>query len=835
LLACQPAESTTYWKPGYQAVNASTGHKNTGRSRKSGARRLSKQILPALLVAGSGFVAGSASALELGEIKLESELGQPLRASIAYALNPNEQLFNYCIFLRPGVMASGIPSVSKARISITAGTILLTGTTPIREPILGMRLTVNCPYTARLAREYTLMINPGQPAGRSQMVADAAPAPQTAARATAVVAVVVPQAVNQAPAAKPTLTQTPEQSTAQVSPARAAVTEQLDRSPIATNSQYFVQPGDSLYGIATRIENRQVALRPAADAIFTANPQAFADDDINLLTAGIWIAIPDFGAAGVVGDTIAEITSPAAAGDFSNDSSNDFADETAPETAALEEPVDNTYAGFVADDVPAEVTAPVAEPASVVEDVAVEEPAPIEEAVAEPVVAEPVVAQVQPIAAEVPDAKYVEENTADLSPGDIIVGGDTSLATTDDAETSSPESTVEAAPTVQAAPVVSLSGAGENDSLGSWLMWLGGAGLGVLLGLVLFFGRRIKERFGAAPINDPTEQLDNDLTDEVEAISDFDPLFADEPDHGAEEPGPVADVDFQLDDSIISSQAISLDADLDAGTGLQNVSDVDIAQDFGFSASNSGEVENAIDLELPEEAPAQPEQLPTDIISPNHRIEDSILDSEEPPSIEASAEYDLSMIVDATKHAIGGEDLTAMDLMAVQVGENAASEDGSDPFALNDDIDIEALEQDYQEEYTQTLAMNEEIEQAAIDLAMRLEQDDSNQVTSELPGVAEATQTEAVSEDDLATEIASLDDELDDLEDTGINPQLTAKMVQPGNEKTVEMPNPANEKTVQMPSPGSEPTVEMPNPANEPTEEMQVESASVDTKKSQAS
>jgi len=38
-----------------------------------------------------------------------------------------------------------------------------------------------------------------------------------------------------------------------------------------------------------------------------------------------------------------------------------------------------------------------------------------------------------------------------------------------------------------------------------------------------------------------------------------------------------------------------------------------------------------------------------------------------------------------------------------------------------------------------------------------------------------------------------------------------------------------------MPSPGSEPTVEMPNPANEPTVEMQVESGSVDTKKSQAS
>jgi len=102
---------------------------------------------------------------------------------------------------------------------------------------------------------------------------------------------------------------------------------------------------------------------------------------------------------------------------------------------------------------------------------------------------------------------------------------------------------------------------------------------------------------------------------------------------------------------MISSQSISLDADLDAGTGLQNVTDVDVAQDFGFSASTTGEVESAVesvvDLELPEEAPEEPEKLPTDIIPPNHRIEDSIL-------IDASAEYDLSMIVDATKQALGG-------------------------------------------------------------------------------------------------------------------------------------------------------------------------------------
>jgi len=310
-------------------VNASTGHKYKGRSRQSGATRISKQILPALLAVGSAccFVAGSASALELGDIKVESKLGQPLRASIAYALNPNEQLFNYCIFLRPGVMASGIPSVSKAR-------------------------------------------NPGLPVGGQQMVAAADPAPQ----ATSVTAAAAPQAVAQVQAAKPTPTQTRalspvsvspvSVSPVSVSPAKAAVVEQVDQSPITTNSQYFVQPGDSLYGIATRIENRQVALRPAANAIFSANPGAFTENDVNQLTAGVWITIPDFLGAGIVAETITETNAAPVA--------SEYADEYAANDAATDESTESTYTSFIADDVP-EVTAepvvetPVAEIAPVVE------------------------------------------------------------------------------------------------------------------------------------------------------------------------------------------------------------------------------------------------------------------------------------------------------------------------------------------------------------------------------------------------------------------------------------------------------------------------------------
>lgn len=128
--------------------------------------RKSPNVLPALLAAGSvcSLASGTAAALELGEIQVNSALGQPLRASIAYALNPTEQLHDFCIYLRPGPLSAGMPTVTRARISIRDGLILLTGRTPVKEPMLSMQVAVDCPYTPHLLREYTLMIDPAQPA-----------------------------------------------------------------------------------------------------------------------------------------------------------------------------------------------------------------------------------------------------------------------------------------------------------------------------------------------------------------------------------------------------------------------------------------------------------------------------------------------------------------------------------------------------------------------------------------------------------------------------------------------------------------------------------------------
>ena len=118
----------------------------------------SKRAVPAILAVGTSLAAVPAAALELGEVTVHSSLGQPLRASIAYALAPNESLANTCVSIGPAGM--GLPGIGPATVSVANGVINLTGATPLREPMVSVRLVVDCPYSPNLSREYMLFVDP---------------------------------------------------------------------------------------------------------------------------------------------------------------------------------------------------------------------------------------------------------------------------------------------------------------------------------------------------------------------------------------------------------------------------------------------------------------------------------------------------------------------------------------------------------------------------------------------------------------------------------------------------------------------------------------------------
>jgi hypothetical protein len=220
-----------------------------------------------LVAVGGSLVTVPAAAIELGEVKVHSTLGQPLRASIAYALGPQEAISDACVTLQPNMGASGLPSVSRASMIVTDGVIAITGSSVIREPLMTMRINVRCPHTARLSREYMMFIDPAGAA------AEPIAAP-TAARTA-----------SQPQISAPVATQAP------VSIRRHPVSVK----PIAGSTRYQVQPGDSLSEIAQRVENRPVGVWKTVNIIFADNPDAFIENDPNKLKAGSWLDIPSFG------------------------------------------------------------------------------------------------------------------------------------------------------------------------------------------------------------------------------------------------------------------------------------------------------------------------------------------------------------------------------------------------------------------------------------------------------------------------------------------------------------------------------------------------------------
>ncbi len=219
-----------------------------------------------LVAVGGSLVALPAAAIELGDVQVRSHLGQPLRASIAYALAPNEAISGTCVSVHSGHLPGGVPGIGEATVSVANGIISISGKTAIREPLVTMRLDIRCPYAAQISRDYTMLVDPAFIEERT--VASPAPAVRSNVAAAANTA---------APA---------------VAPRPATGNE-----PVREGTRYQVQPGETLSEIAQRIVDRPVALWPAVNGIFAANPDAFLDSDPNKLKAGSWLTIPDFGAA----------------------------------------------------------------------------------------------------------------------------------------------------------------------------------------------------------------------------------------------------------------------------------------------------------------------------------------------------------------------------------------------------------------------------------------------------------------------------------------------------------------------------------------------------------
>jgi hypothetical protein len=239
----------------------------------------------------------------------------------------------------------------------------------------------------------------------------------------------------------------------------------------------------------------------------------------------------------------------------------------------------------------------------------------------------------------------------------------------------------------------------------------------------------------------------------------------------------IPDVDLEVPDSSSYSSTITLDADLDDGRGLQYGPDIDVAHDFDFSAST--DFADELDMVLPESAAEEIDSSATDVLAPPERKdEDSILVDEIPSSYDS--QYDLSIIVDATKQNLGEMDGTTKDLQAVLVEIDNITE--SEDSTLCPEVDYKDLEQDYENELTATTqALDVEIARAATELAARVDNDATGKTTVELP-----------------KNTAARNDDSSDLDSTSIQKGPTVEMPIADIGVTVVTPADADVLTVDM-------------------------------------
>lgn len=251
--------------------------------------RVRKLVLA--IAAASALTSGTAHALGLGEIDLQSSLSQPLVAEIEL------------LEVRDLAQGEVIPSLASPEEFNKAGVdrqyfltnlkftpiikpngksvIRITSTKPVREPYVNFLVEVLWP-NGRLLREYTLLLDP--PLYAPTPVVNAAPRlPATTAPAPRP-QVVAPTPRPVTPSVSAPSASTPARPVVPVAPAPATASK-------IEGDQYKTTSSDTLWEIA-QSSRQNGTVHQAMLAILDLNPNAFVGGNINRLKSGQVLRLP---------------------------------------------------------------------------------------------------------------------------------------------------------------------------------------------------------------------------------------------------------------------------------------------------------------------------------------------------------------------------------------------------------------------------------------------------------------------------------------------------------------------------------------------------------------
>jgi len=254
-----------------------------------------------------------AHALTLGPMRVQSALGEPLRAEIDVTEISATEADGLTVSIASAAafQAAGVPynnALADVRATLQRRAdgryvVRLAGSRALNEPFIDLLLDASW-NTGRIVRDYTLLLDPP----RSQQAAAGAPLEATA-----------PQTVSAPPAPRPAVAAPPAAARVQRTLPAPPPTEADVRTGSAEGGQQVtVRSGDTAGRIARAHKPADVSLDQMLVALLRANPEAFIGGNVNRMRAGAVLNMPSAEQAAVTPSGEARRMVTAQSRDFNN-------------------------------------------------------------------------------------------------------------------------------------------------------------------------------------------------------------------------------------------------------------------------------------------------------------------------------------------------------------------------------------------------------------------------------------------------------------------------------------------------------------------------------------
>ncbi|MBJ2156195.1 hypothetical protein JC881_10465 [Variovorax sp. IB41] len=287
-------------------------------------------ILGAAAAVALGMASTDASAFTLGQLKVQSALGEPLRAEIdvteiaaAEADGLKINIATAEAFKNAGIPYNSALSDVKATLQRRAGgqyVVRLNGSRPLSDPFIDLLLEANG-SSGRIVRDYTVLLDP--PVTRQVQAASSTPIAPVAPQISTPVerpAVAAARARREraaaAASAAPPVAAAPTPAAPAAAPAAAAAAAPTAPRASGGGEQVTVQRGDTASKIAGAYKPADVSLDQMLVALLLANPDAFIGGNINRMKAGAVLDLPGSTEANAVPAAEARRTVTAQSRDF---------------------------------------------------------------------------------------------------------------------------------------------------------------------------------------------------------------------------------------------------------------------------------------------------------------------------------------------------------------------------------------------------------------------------------------------------------------------------------------------------------------------------------------